>query len=73
MNIPDKSHPKWKGLVTGSEKYELQGLSTRILLGRLVLKYELDNNSLEKLIDELRDYFIKNAQTAQADLKKIFG
>ncbi len=73
MNIPEKSHPKWKELVTGAKKYEFEGLSTRILMGRILLKYEIDNNSVDSLIDELREYFTKNLQIAQNDLQKIFG
>jgi hypothetical protein len=73
--MPDKNSPKWKDLVTGKTRYEFQSLATKILMGRLILKYEIDPspNNIDSLVEELYKYFTANPKLAESDIKKVFG
>lgn len=77
MIIPEESDPCWMKAISGKEtpKYEL--LATKIILGRLILLYEMNPSpdTAQKCVAELRDFFIwnKDLPKAQSDLRKIFG
>lgn len=73
MDMPDKQNPLWKTLVTGEKKYEFQILSTKILMGRILLRAQMEPTAISKCIDEVYDYFSKNIKLTEPDLKKIFG
>ncbi len=76
MIIPDESNPGWMRVISGQDyaKYEL--LATKILIGRLMLIYEMNPSpeTARKCVAELRAFFERNKDTpkAQADLMKIF-
>ncbi len=73
--LPDKSDQRWKELVTGKKKYTFKSLPTKILLGRVVLRAEMDTSpeNVTKCVNEVYDYFTKNIKIVENDLKQIFG
>lgn len=73
--LPEKSDERWKDLVTGKKKYKFKSLPTKILLGRVVLRAEMDTSpeNVNKCINEVYEYFDKNRKVVETDIKQIFG
>ncbi|MCB1192983.1 MAG: hypothetical protein H7A23_00240 [Leptospiraceae bacterium] len=73
--LPDKSDQRWRELVTGKKKFTIKSLPTKILLGRVVLRAEMDTSpeNVNKCVSEVYDYFTKNIKVVENDLKQIFG
>jgi hypothetical protein len=76
MNIPDSNHPVWTALIKGEMRMEFQSLATKIIIGRLISRYEFNptNEVLASAINELIAFFKRNQGLAltQNDLQKIF-
>jgi len=77
MQLPGKQHPIWKGLIRSQGQYQFEFLATKLILGRLHLKYRRNRShqEMEKCVHELWTFFKKNSDLPkiQNDLKKIFG
>ena len=77
MIIPDESNPGWLRVISGQDSLKYELLATKILVGRLMLIYEMNPSpeTARKCVAELWAFFERNKDTpkAQADLVKIFG
>lgn len=75
MPIPLESEKAWGDIITGKVHYEFECFALKILLGRLNLIIVHDPTQIQTCVNQLREFFVKNAQlpSAQRDLKKIFG
>jgi hypothetical protein len=77
MDVPPVSHPAWKNIVSGKERYQFEFLATNLLLGYLALQVKRDQSPevVEKCAQELHDIFVRNADlvSVERDLIKIFG
>lgn len=77
MKLPSEHHPIWKSLIRSRGQYQFEFLATKILLGRLNLKYRRNQSpqEMKKCVHELWTFFERNSDLpkAQNDLKKIFG
>ena len=77
MDVPPVSHPAWKSIVSGKDRYQFDFLATNLLLGYLALQVKRDSSPeiIHKCAQELHDIFVRNADLAsvQGDLMKIFG
>lgn len=75
MDIPQKNHPNWAKVISEQSDSVFDCLSTKILLGRLHVRYLHNPKVINECIDELRDYFEKNQNQPKviSDLKKIFS
>ncbi|MDC7125408.1 MAG: hypothetical protein PQJ46_07565 [Spirochaetales bacterium] len=77
MRVPDKTDKKWENAISDKSDYQLKFLATKILLGRLRLTYQNEENSesLKKNACELHDFFEKNQHVpaAMEDLQQIIG
>lgn len=69
------SHPNWKKIIGEQSDVQFDFLATKILLGRLHLKYKQEPASISSCIEELREFFIKNENQPKvvSDLNKIFN
>lgn len=76
MRLPDTEHPAWLQVISGEKVHPYESLATKIILGRLNLKFRLDSSpeATEQYIQELRGYFEMNLRLpkVQADLARIF-
>jgi hypothetical protein len=77
MDVPPVSHPAWKNIVSGKEKYQFEFLATNLLLGYLTLQVKKDASPqvVQKCAQELHDIFVRNTDLAsvERDITKIFG
>lgn len=77
MQLPSARNPLWKDLIRSENQYQFDFLATKIILGRLNLRYRLNNSpeELDRGVHELRLFFEKNAHLpkVQNDLKRVFG
>lgn len=77
MQIPSARNPLWKELIRSESEYAFEFLATKIILGRLNLKFRLNNSpeELDRCVYELVAFFEKNSHVpkVQNDLKLIFG
>jgi hypothetical protein len=75
MNVPPISDVRWRHLVTGRIRCDLEFLAAKILLGRLSAIVSYDPSKVGPSTEELRALFLKNLQApkVQSDLLKIFG
>ena len=75
MDVPMASHPNWKKIIGEQSDVQFDFLATKILLGRLHLKYKQEPSSISSCIEELREFFVKNENQPKvvADLNKIFN
>ncbi len=77
MDLPDRTHPNWIALVTGSKRFELRFVAAQILLGRVLftLKADPSPEAADTGIDALRTLYAQNLDNpaAQEDLQAIFG
>ena len=74
MSVPSVNHPNWAQAIMNSQNYPFEFLATRILVGRLSMKYKQDAGALPACVKELYDFFCANEKQpkAVADMNKIF-
>ena len=77
MSLPAQTDPRWKNVIQLDRDYNFQFLATKILLGRLRLKYKQNQTpqTLENAATELYQFFSKNMNLPKAvnDLGEILG
>lgn len=75
MSLPGPSHPNWQKIIAGEISPQIEYLGTKILLSRLNIQYQNDNDSLRDMILELKSFFDKNSAIpkVQSDINNIFG
>jgi len=75
MNLPNNSNSNWVELLSGKKQVKLKFLGTKMLLSRLQVEYKKDNNSLEKLIEELKSFLTKNQnkKIVEEDINQMFS
>ena len=77
MDVPPISHPAWKNIVSGKNRYQFKFLGTQFLMRYLSLRVEKDSSSetIQSSAQELHDIFVRNADlpSVQRDLFQIFG
>jgi len=73
MSIPPKSDSRWKKLVTETTELDLSGLATKMMLSRVRMIVKINPQRLNEAIDSAHEFFVKNEQMVQPDIKIIFG
>jgi hypothetical protein len=75
MDIPQKNHPNWEKIIIKQSNLVFDCLATKILLGRLHVRFTHNPKVLNECIVELRDYFEKNQSQPKvvSDFNKIFS
>lgn len=73
MTIPPKSDSRWKKLVTDTSELNLTGLATKMMVNRVRMIAKLNPQRLDEAVDSAHDFFVKNEQMIQDDIKVIFG
>ncbi len=73
--IPAKKDPRWASLVKGEQEFQLSGFATKMLLGKVRVKIQLDpsDENIKSSIEEVYSFFIENEELVETDLKIIFG
>jgi hypothetical protein len=72
--IPERQDPRWREVVSGKRRYELENLAARMLLTRLRLRtMHGDEQALNEAVGAAFDFFERNEATTQADVKALFG
>jgi hypothetical protein len=72
--VPDKSDPRWRELVAGTHKFQLESLAARMLVTRLRLRtLRGDSESIDAAITAAWEFFSRNELTTQADVRTLFG
>ncbi len=71
--IPPKTDPRWKKLVQAPDdfKTKVTSLHTRVMLSGL--KIRATTNSLEQMIDNCHEFFVKNEKMVAADIDALFA
>lgn len=76
MDVPPVSHPAWRNLILGKNRYQFEFLATKFLLGYLSRQAEKDTSpqTVERCAQDLHDIFARNADlsSVQRDLAQIF-
>nr|WP_319493409.1 hypothetical protein [uncultured Desulfobacter sp.] len=77
MAIPTPNDPKWKKVISGDNKPNIQFLGLKLLLGRLNMKYKKSptDATVSECTSELIDFFKKNDHLPKVvgDIETIFG
>ena len=72
LEIPAKNHIGWKKLIQGESKILLENFVLRVRVAELIQEVKAGKTKEEDAIEEIHDLFMKSANTAGEDLKKIF-
>lgn len=76
MGLPSTSHSSWGKLIKGENRCSLKFLATKILLGRLQLKYRRESIDpvMQACVSELRTFMEKHAHlpAVKSDIAEIF-
>lgn len=77
MKLPTEQDPIWRELISNADQYQFEFLGTKILLGRLRLRYRQHQTPHETAhcIQELRAFFEKNSHLpkVKTDLSKFIA
>lgn len=74
MSLPDLDDLRWRELVAGRKRYQLQNLATQMLVTRLRIRTRAgDENVIAVAIETALQFFERNAATTAADASQIFG
>lgn len=77
MAIPSPNDPKWKKVISGDNKPNIQFLGLKLLLGRLNMKYKKSptDATVSECTSELIDFLNKNEHLPKvvSDMQTIFG
>lgn len=71
--IPEKTNPLWLEVVDTTKEYNLSGLATKMLLMRVRLLTKNDPSKIPEAINIAHEFFSKNKELVQDDIKIIFG
>lgn len=75
--VPDKMNPIWRTIVTNSDQYHFNALATKLMMMRVKMIVENENQETEKNIEEAvgiaYDYFIKNQTILKGDINYLFN
>ncbi len=73
--LPPLSHNAWKEMVLGNKQYQFQLLATKIMMSRILLSTKNDPSpqNINKCVNDVHEFFVKNEIIAQNDIKQIFG
>jgi hypothetical protein len=73
--LPAKSDPRWAALVTNGTSRPIKLLALKFMLSRIVqdVKRNPSPVAISKSIDELHDFFTKNAKMVERDAVALFG
>jgi len=75
LNISDIDREKCAAVITGNDDIALKSLATKIIIGKLRLKYQFHPESLNESVSELESFFNKNQgnKFIMEDLKVVSG
>ena len=59
----------------GKKQYQFQLLAAKIMMSRIILSTKNDSSpqNVNKCVNEVYEFFVKNEKIAQNDIKQIFG
>ena len=70
--VPNAAREEWRRLLTATEVPPLHSLSLKLKLGSLRANVKIETITLEKAIQELRQYCAANEAMYAKDLSSIF-
>jgi hypothetical protein len=75
--VPQKDNPIWRRLVLNSDSYAFNALATKLMMMRVKMIIQNENEDLEKnisLASEIAyNYFNKNKTVLMEDIKYLFS
>lgn len=74
--VPDKNNPIWRDIVVHNEEYAFSALATKLMMMRIKMIVENDNENHEKNVQDAieiaHDYFVKNQTIVTSDINYLF-
>lgn len=75
--VPDKTNPIWRAIVVHSEEYTFNALATKLMMMRIKMIVENDNEDHEKNIQQAieiaYEYFVKNQTIVGSDINYLLN
>jgi hypothetical protein len=73
--LPPRTHPNWNAVAAGKIKRPWSALGMKIMMTRIATEAAKDGSpaNVQKLGDEIYEFFRKNEKIATQDLKAIFN
>ena len=73
--LPPKTSSIWKEIVLGQKQFQFKFLAAKILMSRILLSTKNDPSpqNIDRCINEVYVFFVKNEKIAQYDIQQIFG
>ena len=73
--VPSRHDPRWRRIVTGERKCEVENLGLRLLLTTLGFRRTRDPSEacVARSVDELHGFFTRHARAVEGDLNRLFG
>lgn len=74
MSIPGPSNPNWEKLIKAEIKPNIEFLGTKILLSKLIIRFQTGNATMRDCMVELKNFLEQNLSSpkVQSDLKNMF-
>jgi hypothetical protein len=73
--LPTITHPIWKEIVLGKKQFQFRLLAAKIMMSRILLSTKNDPSpqNVDKCVNEVYEFFVKNEKIAQNDIKQMLG
>jgi len=72
LSLPPKTDRRWSQLALGENATPPRLLALKFMLTRIIAAAKKDPSALQKGIEELHDFFLKNPRIVQADAAALF-
>jgi len=72
LQLPPKTDRRWRELVLGANATPPKLLALKFMLTRITIAAKKDPSTLQKGIDELHDFFLKNPRIVAVDAATLF-
>jgi hypothetical protein len=75
LAIPPKTDARWRSLVSGTNSTPITVLALKFMLTRMAQDVHHDPSpaTLDRNVDELHQFFVKNPRMVAADVAVLFG
>jgi len=72
LTLPPKTDRRWGQLALGENATPPRLLALKFMLTRIIADVKKDPSTLQKGIEELHEFFLKNPRIVQADTAALF-
>lgn len=73
IELPEASHPVWRGLIEGSIEHEWSYAAAGMLIFNLNLQWKREPSRLPQLIEQLRSFFERYRALLGRDIARVFA